>query len=250
MSFERKVCVENTAENAVDLAAELVKITICESLGLRSGCCVALSGGSTPQRLYQRLAQTSTGEDVPWGATEIFFGDERDVSLDDVASNYRMAQRTLLDHLPIEPQRIHPIRGDADDLDAAATEYEKLIRQIVPIGPGNIPRFDLILLGMGSDGHTASLFPGSAAVNEVHKLVVAHNVPVVGRRRITFTLPLINAARNVILFVTGDDKADAVAALLSDDPAQRQRFPVACVQPTDGLLTMVFDTAAARRIKT
>ncbi len=250
MRTARKVCIEQTAEAATDLAAALVKSIICEAVAKHKAAHIALAGGTTPYALYQRLATSATESEVPWPAAEIFFGDERDVKLDDVESNYNMAQRAMLDHLPIEPGHVHPMRGDAPDLDAAAQEYEQTIRRIVPAAGGPIPRFDLILLGMGGDGHTASLFPCTAdAVNEAHKLVIAHFVPVLNRKRMTFTFPLINAARNIILLVTGDDKAEAVAGLLGSDEAVRRRLPAARLDPTDGLLTMVFDVPAARRIQ-
>lgn len=247
MATSLKKCVEETPEQATDLVAELVKSIICESTALRGKCYLALAGGTTPHALYQRLAAGGAGEEVPWMDTYVFFGDERDVPLDHVESNYNMAQHTMLDHLPIEPGNVHPMRGDADDLDAAAAEYEQTVRRIVPAEKGGIPRFDLILLGMGGDGHTASLFPNTTAVNETKKLVTANQVSVLGRRRLTFTFPLLNAARNIILLVTGDDKAEAVAGLLSDDQAVRARYPAAKLQPTDGVLAMVFDAAAARR---
>jgi 6-phosphogluconolactonase len=238
-----KVCIEPTAEQATDLVSQVVKAVICEAVGKRRTCYVALAGGTTPHALYRSLAVTGTGGEVPWTDCEIFFGDERDVPLDHVESNYLMAQRTLLDNLPIEPGRVHPMRGDARDLAAAAQEYEAVVRRIVPSEANKIPRFDIILLGMGGDGHTASLFPGTSALGEKDKLVVANFVPVLNRTRLTFTFPLINAARNVVLLVTGDDKIEAVSKLVSggDIPAARVTVP-------NGLLTMVFDSAAARRI--
>lgn len=239
-----KVCIEPTAEQATDLVADLVKTIICDAVSRNRTCHVALAGGTTPHALYQRLARSGVGGEVPWDSCEVFFGDERDVSLDHIESNYFMAQRTLLDHLPIEPGRIHPMRGDTPDLSAAAAEYEDTIRRIVPAGGGPTPRFDLILLGMGGDGHTASLFPETEALSEARRLVVANPVPVLGRTRLTFTFPLINAARNIVLLVTGDDKIEAVAKLLSG----QKTLPAAFVEPADGMLTMVFDSAAARRV--
>jgi 6-phosphogluconolactonase len=177
---------------------------------------------------------------------EIFFGDERDVPHDDVESNYNMALRTLLDFVPIQPTRVHPMRGDAADLPAAAAEYERIIRQLVPAGPAGTPVFDLVLLGMGVDGHTASLFPGTEALAVADKLVTSYFVPVLGRSRMTLTLPLINAARNVIFLVTGEDKASAVAVLMGNDKAARQRIPSAHVAPAAGKLTFILDQAAAK----
>jgi 6-phosphogluconolactonase len=134
--------------------------------------------------------------------------------------------------------------ADCRDLNAAAEQYENLIRRTVP-SEDDIPRFDVILLGMGSDGHTASLFPGTPALTEQHRLVVAQFVPVIGRNRMTFTFPLINAARHVMFLVTGADKADAVAAMLGEDAELKARYPAARVNP-HGELTFVLDAAAAR----
>ncbi len=177
---------------------------------------------------------------------EIFFGDERDVPQDHVESNFRMVQRSLLDHVPIDLARVHPMPADAEDIQAAADQYEQAIRRIVPSEGGPIPRFDLILLGMGGDGHTASLFPNTDALKEHKRLVHAGFVPVLGRKRMTFSFPLINAARNVMFLVTGSDKAEAVLGVLGDSEEIRKQLPAAAVRPTDGALIIVLDAAAAR----
>lgn len=242
-----RTLIEPTGEQAVKLAAELIKTIICEAAGSDRPVSVALAGGTTPHRLYQVLAASGTGGEVPWPQVDVFFGDERAVGLDHVESNYNMAQRTMLDNLPIEPSRIHPMRGDADDLDASAAEYEQTIRRAVPAGADGIPQLDFILLGVGGDGHTASLFPNTEAINEKKKLVAAVFVPVLDRKRLTFTFPLINAARNVMLLVMGDDKADVMAALLGPECAAKSRLPASKVRPKDGMLTIVMDAAAARR---
>jgi 6-phosphogluconolactonase len=195
------------------------------------------------------LAREATTGNVPWQEVEFFFGDERDVPPDHIESNYGMIQRTLLDHLPVPPGHVHPMPADWLNMDAAAEEYERAICQVLPADPGRPPRFDLILLGMGADGHTASLFPFTECLNEQRRLVISHYVPVLGRKRMTFTFPLINAARNVVMLVTGDDKAGAVADLLGEDSASREQLPAARVAPADGRFTLVLDSAAARRLK-
>ena len=243
----RRVVVEPTAEQATRVVAELFRSIICDSVSRHHLCYVALAGGTTPHRLYGILADPAVSEDVPWNKVEIFFGDERDVSFDHVESNYRMVQRGLLDHVPVELPRVHPMPGDAEDLASAAADYERMVRSTVPAGPDALPCFDLILLGMGGDGHTASLFPATEALNEQEKLVVAHFVSVLGRNRMTFTFPLINAARTVIMLVTGADKGQAVADLLGEDTEARRRLPAAGVAPTRGKLVLVLDAAAARR---
>lgn len=241
------VLVEPDDEAATTRAAEMVKSIICEAAARRGMCCIALAGGTTPHDLYQRLADTGTEREVPWSQVQIFFGDERDVPLDHVESNYNMVQRTLLDHVPVPPSQIHPMRGDADDIDAAAAEYEAIIRRTVPSDGGPLPRFDLILLGMGGDGHTASLFPRTPALAETERLVLANPVRVLGRTRITMTYPLINATRNILMLVTGEDKADAIASLLGPAPRPVEDLPAAGVGPTDGTWILVLDSGAARQ---
>ncbi len=242
---DRKVLVEDSPEEATALASELVKSIICEAVSERDVCYLALAGGTTPHALYKQLARSCPSGDVPWERVEVFFGDERDVPQDHVESNYRMVQKTLLDNVPIQPTQVHPMPADTDELLAGAAEYEQIIRRIVAGEGGGDPQFDLVLLGMGGDGHTGSLFPGTEALAEQERLVTACFVPVLGRSRMTFTFPLINAARNVLLLVTGQDKSEAVAGLLGDDPAVRQQLPAARVEPT-GLFTVVLDRAAAK----
>jgi 6-phosphogluconolactonase len=164
----------------------------------------------------------------------MFVGDERDVPHDHVESNYGMIQRTMLDFLPIPLSNVHPMRADAPDIAAASAEYEQTIRGIVPADGGGLPRFDAVLLGMGSDGHVASLFPQSELLGEKSRLVASCVMPVINRRRMTITLPIINAARNVVLLVTGADKAPAVAKVVSDDASARATVPAGAINPHDG----------------
>ena len=248
-SSGQEIIVEPSAAAATEFVAELLKIVVCDSVDRRDGCYLALAGGTTPHALYEGLAAEPAIADLPWWKVDVFFGDERDVPHDNVESNYGMAQRTLLDFVPIPPGRVHPMPADAEDIAAGADVYERTIRQIVPAEEGGIPRFDLILLGMGGDGHTASLFPGSDALTEARRLVTAHAVQVLGRRRMTFTFPLINAARRVVFLITKGDKAEAVAALLGEDQAARNRLPAAGVRPCDGKITFVLDEAAARLLQ-
>ena len=243
-----KVIVESTAEAATDSVVALLKTILCEAVDTRGGAHVALAGGTTPHKLYQRLGESGMAGDLPWSKVEVFFGDERDVPQDHVESNFRMVQRTLLDHVPINWAKVHPMRADAEDIDAAAKEYEQIIRQRVSAEDNEIPRFDLVLLGVGADGHVASLFPGTDAVGEREKLVGAHFVPVLGRKRMTLTLPLINAARNIVFLVTGQDKAEAIAILLGERQSP-QELPASLVAPDDGMLCFVLDSEAARYIQ-
>ena len=245
-AVQREVIVRRTIGDAMDAAATVFTNTVRDSLRHRDVCYVSLSGGTTPYQMYKELAAAAAVGEMPWGQVEVFFGDERDVPHDDIESNYNMALRTLLNNVPVQPTRVHPMRGDAPDLRASAAEYEQVLRQIIPAGPDGIPVLDLILLGMGADGHTASLFPGTEALGVTDKLVTAYPVPVLGRSRMTFTFPLINAARNVVFLVTGEDKAPAVAALLGSDPQARRNIPSAYVAPKNGKLTLILDHAAAK----
>ncbi len=244
----RQRVVERTEEAANGYVADLLLSVVCEAVARHGRCSITLAGGTTPHGLYQRLAYGATSGEVDWSNAEIFFSDERDVSHDHPESNYGNVQRTLIDYLPIAPGRVHPMRGDATDLSAAAAEYEQTIRNSVPAGEDGVPRMDLILLGMGADGHVASLFPDTEALDEHERLVTACYVPRLGRNRLSVTFPLINAAHNVVLLVTGEDKSPTVATLLDENSKHREGLPAARVNPTEGRLIMVFDAAAARLV--
>ncbi len=258
MAQSKRIVVERTQAAAAARASEIFKSVVSDSVKRRGVCGLALSGGTTPRSMYQHLARSAIIDEVPWSKVEVFFGDERDVPLDNVESNYGMVQRVLLDNAPIDLSRVHPMRADAEDIDAAAGEYERTIRQIIPVGENGVPRFDLIMLGAGGDGHTASLFPGGKALDEEEKLVVACHVPVLGRRRMTFTFPLINASENILLLVTGDDKADVVQRILEGDavPAHNgsvgtdgrrtAALPAARIDPENGTFHVVLDAAAGK----
>ena len=202
---------------------------------------VALAGGSTPRRLYQLLADTPYREQVDWTQVEVFFGDERAVPPDHVDSNFRMAQEALLAPLDLPERQIHRMAGERDDLDAAAAEYASEIDNVIR---GTPPVFDLVLLGLGRDGHTASLFPGTAALSERRRWVVSNFVPQLNARRLTLTAPLLNHASRLLVLVAGADKRDALAAVL-EGPCDPERFPCQLVRPNHGELLWLVDRAAA-----
>jgi 6-phosphogluconolactonase len=245
----QKILVEADNEAALVTSADLVASIACEAVSQRGQCTMALSGGTTPQPLYDLLTRQPRSDGIPWQDVHIFFGDERDVPADHPDSNFRMAQQTLLDRVPVRLEHVHPMPADAADLEMAAGQYAELIIDQVGAGSSGLPAFDLVLLGMGGDGHVASLFPGTPALEETRKLVTVHFVPVLGRRRMTFTLPLINAARNILFLVTGVDKADPVEKVLGDDRAAAAELPAGRVHPTDGTLIFVMDRGAARKTK-
>lgn len=204
---------------------------------------LALSGGSTPRRMHEILAERS---DIDWSKVHVFWGDERTVPPDHDESNYRMAQESLLDRVSIPEDHIHRMAGERDP-DVAAREYEQTIGKVFGVSPPEMPRFDVILLGMGADGHTASLFPGTRALDEQKRYAVANHVPQQNADRLTLTFPVLNAARLVIFMVAGPDKAPAVQGCLEGD---REARPAARVQPVDGQRRWLLDAAAASRLPT
>ena len=202
---------------------------------------VSLSGGSTPRGLYSELAKDA--HRLPWNKIYFFWGDERHVPPDDKDSNYRMARETLLSQAPIPPD--HVFRMPAEDTDAArvAEQYEQTLRQFFDLKPGELPRFDLVLLGLGPDGHTASLFPGSPALEERSRLVAANWVQKFGHYRLTLTAPAINNAAEVMFLVSGGEKTAALQSVLySNAPAEQ--FPAKLIQPVKGRLLWLVDRAA------
>ncbi|MBX7186877.1 MAG: 6-phosphogluconolactonase [Vicinamibacteria bacterium] len=209
---------------------------------------VALAGGSTPRRSYELLAHPSLANQVDWEAIHVFFGDERAVLPDHPDSNYRTAFETLLSRVKIPDAQIHRMQGERADLDTAATEYEATLAESFDLTvESSPPRFDLVMLGMGDDGHTASLFPSTGALEERRAWVVANDVPQKGTRRITLTIPVLNAARCVMFTVEGHDKAAALAAVL-EGPRDPRLYPSQLIAPEDGDLLWLVDRAAAQSL--
>ncbi len=208
---------------------------------------IALSGGRTPRGVYEALAAGGDGA-IPWRRAEIFFGDERHVPPDHPDSNYRMAREALLSRVPVPESQVHRVPSELPDAEQAAAEYERTIRGAFRLpSPDALPRFDLVLLGLGADGHTASLFPGSPALEERRRLVAAPYVESMRTCRITLTLPVLNAAARVLFLVSGADKAATLRAVLDDrDPSPR--LPAQLVKPTDGSLAWLVDHEAAARL--
>ena len=210
-------------------------------------CTVALAGGSTPARLYRLLASEQYRHAVPWAELYIFFGDERCVPPDDPESNYRMARETLLDHVPVMPDQVFRMEGERDPLSAAMT-YALRIADTFSLNAGAVPRFDLILLGMGPDGHTASLFPHTAALRELDKLVTANHVTKFDSWRLTLTYPVLDAAAHVIFLVGGEEKAHAVAQVI-EGPFNPDEYPSQGVRVVNGTLTFLLDRATAGELE-
>ena len=211
------------------------------AIAARGRFAVALSGGSTPRAMYTLLASDGLVHRVDWAHVHLFFGDERCVPPEHPDSNYRMVRETLLAHAPVPPGNVHRMRGE-DAPAEAALAYEADLRAF--FGSGTAPRFDLVLLGMGDNGHTASLFPGQPAVRERVRWVVACYVDEVGMWRLTLTPVAINAAAEVTFLVAGAGKAAMLKRVL-EGPYQPDLLPAQIVRPTDGVLRWLVDEAAA-----
>jgi 6-phosphogluconolactonase len=238
----RRVLVYPDTAALAEAAAEHFADWAARSVAAHRRFDVALSGGSTPRPLYEQLAAGPHGAQVPWERLRFFWGDERAVPPDDPASNYRQAHAALLSKVPVPEASIYRMRGEAEDLEAAAADYEREMRLA-------LPRLDLALLGLGPDGHTASLFPGYPALDETTRWVVATapaptDPPV---RRLTLTLPALNDAAQVLFLVTGTAKAALVREILSGTEESRQ-YPAGRVRPRRGDLTWMLDEAAASEL--
>jgi 6-phosphogluconolactonase len=203
---------------------------------------VCLAGGSTPRGLYAYLAADPGA--VPWGKSHFFWGDERHVPPDHPASNYRMAQAAMLSKAPVAAENVHRIRGEYASAGQAAREYERTLREFFRLKRGESPRFDLVLLGMGADGHVASLFPGSAALHEERRLVVSNWVAKFNAERITLTARALNSGSAALFLVSGEDKARALKAVL-EGPHSPEQYPAQLIRPADGRLLWLVDRAAA-----
>jgi len=216
-----------------------------ESIVTHDRFMIALAGGSTPKKLYALLASEPYRSQVDWALVEVFWGDERCVPPEDSESNFRMAQETLLSKVPIPESQIHRMPADQPDREATSQAYVAEMRHT--FGTAGIPSFDLIQLGMGPEGHTASLFPHQPSLHERVRLVLPVTTPKPPPDRLTFTPPLLNAARHVLFLVTGSEKADAVHAVLEGE-YNPDEYPAQIVRPTAGEVTWMLDTAAASKL--
>jgi 6-phosphogluconolactonase len=235
------VSVHESPEELAGAAARNFASKAAEAIEERGRFAVVLAGGSTPKATYEILARDFV-EAVDWNDVDVFFGDERSVPPDHEDSNYRMAREALLDRVPVGS--VHRMQGELPP-DEAASSYEDELRAF--FGAEELPRFDLVLLGIGGDGHTASLFPETPALGVTDRLVVANPVPKLDTTRITLTAPVLNAARAVDFLVAGEGKAEALKKILEGD-ADPRRYPAKLVRPPGGPAWMV-DQAAARLLK-
>jgi 6-phosphogluconolactonase len=234
------VQLHQTPEGLAEAAARAFVEGAAEAIAERGRFAVALAGGSTPKATYEVLARDHS-EDVDWPNVHAFFGDERTVPPDHEDSNYRMAREALLDHVPVGS--VHRVRGELPP-DEAAASYERDLGQFFG---GEFPVLDLVMLGIGEDGHTASLFPETAALEVTDRLAAANPVPKLDTTRLTLTVPVLNAAREVCFLVSGAGKAGPLAEILEGDAAPRQ-YPAKLVRPPGGPTWMV-DRAAASALR-
>jgi len=236
--------VFDSTDEIARAAEEYVLAAARDSIAARGVFNLDLAGGSTPRKLYERLAERT---DIDWSKWHLFMGDERFVPLDDERSNMGLVQTALLDKITIPKENVHFVPVGEPTVQAAAQAYEQEIRDHFKTEAGDVPAFDLVLLGMGPDAHTASLFPGKAAVSETQKLVVASEAglqPFV--ERVTFTLPLIDAAKRVLFLAAGADKAEAFRTVRQDldKPPKQAATPAGKVRPSSGELQWFVDRAA------
>jgi len=221
-----------------------------DAVGEKDLFTVALSGGSTPRGLYSLLAtDPAFRNQIPWGKCFFFWSDERLVPPEHADSNFRMANDALLKQVPVKCSQIFRISGENDDPTAAAAEYGQILSGFFQLKPGEFPRFDLVLLGMGSDGHTASIFPGTDATRENDRMVVANWVEKLSANRITMTVPVFNNSARVMFLVAGESKAPAVKAVVEGARAP-DRFPAQLIQPHDGYVLWLVDQKAGSLLRT
>lgn len=234
----------NVNEVSRAAAEEFVRIAKAACTA-RDRCTVAMAGGSTPRLLYQLLAAEPFRSQVDWARVEFFWGDERAVPPGHADSNFGMANQALLTKLAMPAAQVHRMEAERADRDVAARAYQAELARVFGVSlEGDPPVLDLVLLGMGADGHTASLFPHTAALKETRRWVVANHVPKLNADRLTMTYPMLNRAANVLFLVAGADKALVLVQVL-EGPPDHDRLPSQAIQPAAGSLTWLVDAAAA-----
>ena len=243
----RAIAIYDDVEAVARAAAELF-VAEAQAARARGVFTVALSGGSTPRHFHTLLSASPYREQVEWSQVQFYWGDERTVGPDDPESNFGMARETLLSKLPITSNQVHRIPAEGSDHAAAAAAYEDELRRNFHLSMAQYPRFDLMYLGMGPDGHTLSLFPHTAALHVTDLLVVANEVPKLNTWRITLTTRVANNARVVAFLVAGADKAEALSAVLEGERNSEQ-YPSQLIAPTNGELRFLVDRAAAAYLK-
>jgi 6-phosphogluconolactonase len=229
-------------------AAELIVDAATVAVRERGAFTISLAGGSTPKALYGLLAaDPGFKSQMPWGKTQFFFGDERHVPPDDPDSNFRMANESMLSKVSLKPEQVYRIKGEYEDAEKAALEYEQTLRFYFKLSPGQLPRFDVLLLGMGDEGHTLSLFPGTKALHDNGRLVMSNWIGKLYTQRVTITAPVANNSGLAIFMITKADKALALKGVL-EGPFEPKQLPSQLVQPKNGKLLWLLDTTAASKL--
>jgi 6-phosphogluconolactonase len=241
--FRPEIKIYPSAQLLYEETAPIVMMAAREAADTRGRFILALSGGTTPKGLFQQLAQEPYLNLIPWSKTFIFWADERHVALDHADSNYRMAQECFLSKVPIPKANLFPATNGGMPVDKAASLYEGKMKRFFGSAVG-LPRIDLCLLGMGADGHTASLFPGVQQLTEQKRWAVGYFVDKEKKERVTLTLPVINASRQILVLVEGDKKAARVKDVL-EGPSDPPRYPIQYLRPPNGGLVFAMDAAAA-----
>ncbi len=246
MPVKDYIQVATNAQELSRLAAEQFVHLAVEAVRAKRLFTVALAGGSTPRSLYALLANEKEPyrAQLPWERIHFFWGDERHVPSDHPDSNYRMASETMLANVPVPLENVHRIKSENADAAKAADEYDQTLRKFFRVAEGQLPRFDLILLGMGPDAHTASIFPGTDVINEKNRLVVAPWVEKFKSYRITLTPPVLNNAAAVIFLVNGTEKAKVLREVL-EGGHQPERLPAQLIRPNKGKVLWLVDQEAA-----
>jgi 6-phosphogluconolactonase len=226
-------------------AVEFFVVEAEKAVAARGVARIAISGGSTPKVAFRTLAEQGEEwrERMPWAKLDLWWVDERCVPPDNADSNYRMTREALLDHVPLKPEQIHRMKGELEP-DEAAAKYETELKKSFGLKGPEIPRFDVVQLGLGPDGHTASLFPHTEALHITDRLVVANYVEEKDMWRVTLTRPIINHGRQVFFLIEGAEKAMILNEVLQG-PRDPERLPSQFIAPVDGILTLLLDHAAA-----
>jgi 6-phosphogluconolactonase len=248
MTSSTEIRISTTPQELFAAAAEEVARSVNEAVSEHGRFTIALSGGSTPKSLYNLLA-TNARTSLPWDKMFFFWGDERHVPPTSAESNYRMVDEAMLSKVPVPAGNVFRFAAENPDAAAVAEAYEETLRKFFELKAGEFPRFDLILLGLGPDGHTASLFPGTAGLQEKSRLVIANWVEKLKTHRLSFTYPVLNAGRTVAFLVSGTDKAAVLHTVLEEN-ASGEQYPAKLVQPKDGKLIWFLDRAAASALST
>jgi 6-phosphogluconolactonase len=248
MSAVPDIRIHSNSQVVAEAAASFVLEVGQQAIRAHGRFLIALSGGTTPAMLYRALASPTFAARFDWSRSIFFFSDERCVSPDDPRSNYALAHKTLFTPLNIQPSQIYRMAGESSDLQAAASEYEQQLRLATNTVPPVLPSLDLILLGLGEDGHTASLFPGSPVLQNYQCAIAATQSPKDPPHRLSMTLAAINRASVILFLTTGSGKAEAVRAILDPKTEAERQLPASLVKPEEGRLIWFLDQAAAAKL--